>query len=47
MIRRSATSDHSQLRDQTDFDRLTAALGEVVQETLHPVGLGIWVSHRS
>lgn len=37
----------AQLRDQTDFDRLTAALGEVVQETLHPVGLGIWISHRS
>jgi hypothetical protein len=37
----------AQLRDQTDFDRLTAALGEVVQETLHPIGLGIWVSHRS
>lgn len=36
-----------QLRDQTDFDQLTTALGEVVQETLHPVGLGIWVSHRS
>jgi amino acid transporter len=32
------------LRDQTDFDQLTAGLTSVVLETLHPVGLGIWIS---
>ena len=35
-----------QLRDQTDFDQLTTGLGDVVQETLHPVGLGIWISDQ-
>lgn len=36
----------SELRDQTDVDQLTAGLSNVVQETLHPVGLGIWISNR-
>ncbi|MEX1125064.1 MAG: hypothetical protein WEE53_05310 [Acidimicrobiia bacterium] len=36
----------SELRDQTDFDQLTAGLGKVVEETLHPVGLGIWIADR-
>ena len=36
-----------QLRDQTNFDQLTSGLTHVVQETLHPVGLGIWISERS
>ncbi len=35
-----------QLRDQTDFDQLTAGLGAVVEGTLHPVSLGIWISDR-
>jgi len=35
----------SELRDQTDVDQLTAGLSNVVQETLHPVGLGIWLSN--
>ncbi|MDP9494696.1 MAG: hypothetical protein M3P87_05585 [Actinomycetota bacterium] len=36
-----------QLRDQTNFDQLTSGLTNVVQETLHPVRLGIWISERS
>jgi hypothetical protein len=34
------------LRDQTDFDQLTSRLRIVVQETLHPVGLGVWIAER-
>lgn len=36
----------TELRDQTNVDQLTAGLSNVVQETLHPVGLGIWISNR-
>ncbi|HEY6628272.1 MAG TPA: hypothetical protein VI193_04775 [Acidimicrobiia bacterium] len=35
-----------ELRDQTDFDQLTAGLGAVVESTLHPMSLGIWISER-
>jgi hypothetical protein len=35
-----------QLRDQTDFEQLTFGLGDVVEKTLHPVSLGIWISDR-
>ncbi len=35
-----------QLRDQTDFEQLTFGLADVVEKTLHPVSLGIWISDR-
>ncbi len=36
----------AELRDQTDVDSLASGLCILVQETLHPVGLGIWISDR-
>jgi len=34
-----------ELRDQTDVDQLTVEVSNVIRETLHPVGLGIWLSN--
>ena len=33
-------------RDETDMDRLTAELVQVVQETIQPEGLGIWLKDK-
>jgi hypothetical protein len=35
-----------QLQDETDFNQLASGLRDVVRETLHPIGLGIWISDR-
>lgn len=31
-------------RDETDLDRLTDELQQVVGETMQPVGLGVWLT---
>jgi hypothetical protein len=37
----------SEIQDQTDVDSLASGLCVVVEDTLRPVGLGIWISDRA